>query len=209
MAFNAPMRIARGFSPGRLLRVLYAPKAAFTAVRRRPTHLDWIVPSAAYSAIALVAVHAVVGTWPHVYQLLFGAPMFLSVLISLLWGAIGLLVVFNVFLGREIGFRAALIIFGYVTVLDSVEIVAIAVPMAVDSSYTPDTTLSRLVPAHLKETILGKILSAADLGDLWRTYLYETGTTVMAGQEERRWAVIVVLWALWTAVAASGLKLTF
>lgn len=232
MALEVPMRFARGFSPGRLLRVLYSPKRAFTEARSHPTQLDWIVPAAGFWCIGIIAVVAVpaaiVTATPDagvgvddliaalkmigefLAQLLITATTFVfSTVVSISIKVVYLLVVFNVFLGRDIRFKCALIVLGYTMVLDSLEIVSIAVAMVIDSTFTPDTTLSPLIPDHWKHTAAGSILGAADLKDLWQSFLFETGTTVMAGEQNRRWVVVVALWAIWTAARAYDLELTF
>lgn len=231
MAIDVPMRFARGFSVGRLLRVLYSPKRAFTEARSDPTQLDWIVPAAGYWIIGIVAVVAVpmasaLATLDGVVvadvlleglRLLIGmlGQLFLTAATFVFWSTVFiflevvyLLVVFNVFLGRDIGFKCALIVLGYTMVLDSFEIVLMAIPLAVDSSYTPDTTLNPLIPDHWKQTAAGSILAAADLKDLWKSFLFETGTTVMVCQQHRRWVVVLALWCLWTIARASGVEFT-
>ena len=228
MVSEIQMRFARGFSPGRLLRVLYSPKKAFTDARSHPTHLDWLVPAAGYWTIAilatlsvaaadamaasnaLVATEVLIAVWRQLGVILQSAPTLIyAAATSMFWEVVYLLVVFNVFLSRDFGFRSALIILGYTMVLDSLEIVSFAIPMAADRSFTPDTTLNRLIPDQWKETATGSFLAAADLKDLWITFLFETGTTVMAGQQHRRWAVVLALWGLWTAVRAYGVELTW
>ena len=229
MALDVPMRFVRGFSVGRLLRVLYSPKRAFTEARSRPTQLDWIVPAAGYWIIGIIAVVAVPAAsalatldGEVVADVLMEGPRLLGGMLGQLfyWGAtlvfwttfyifmevVYLLVVFNVFLGRDIGFNCALIVLGFTMVLDSLEIVLMAIPLAVDSSYTPDTTLNPLIPDHWKQTAAGSILAAADLKDLWKSFLFETGTTVMAGQLRRRWLVVLALWCLWTIARAFGVE---
>ena len=231
MAIDVPMRFARGFSVGRLLRVLYSPKRAFTEARSDPTQLDWIVPAAGYWIIGIVAVVAVpmasaLATLDGVVvadvlleglRLLIGmlGQLFLTAGTFVFWTTVFiflevvyLLVVFNVFLGRDIGFKCALIVLGYTMILDSFEIVLMAIPLAVDSSYTPDTTLNPLIPDHWKQTAAGSILAAADLKDLWKSFLFETGTTVMVCQQHRRWVVVLALWCLWTIARASGVEFT-
>ncbi len=231
MALDVPIRFARGFSPGRLVRVLYSPKRAFTEARSHPTQLDWIVPAAGYWIIGIIAVvavpaasalatmdgDAVADVLNEGLRLLMGmlGQFFFAGATFVFWTTVYiflevvyLLVVFNVFLGRDIGFKCALIVLGYTMVLDSLEIVLMAIPLAVDSSYTPDTTLNPLIPDPWKQTTAGSILAAADLKDLWKSFLFETGTTVMAGQQRRSWLVVLALWCLWTIARASGVEFT-
>ena len=209
MALEVPMRFARGFSPGRLLRVLYSPKRAFTEARSHPTQLDWIVPAAGSWAIAIFVPYALFGGWELFSGLPKGVPLLLFLaVVSTFLAAFCILVIFDVILGRDLGFKASLVVIAYTMVLDSLEFLAIAILMALDSSFAPDTTLSPLVPDHWKQTTAGKILVAADPVDLWRTFLFERGTTVMAGRQDVRWVVVFVLWGLWTAARAYNFEIT-
>lgn len=231
MALDVPMRFARGFSVCRLLRVLYSPKKAFTEARSHPTQLDWLVPAAGYWMIGIIAVVAVplasalanvdgevvADVLVEGLRLLVGmlGQLFLTAATFVFWTTVYvvlevvyLLVVFNVFLSRDIGFKCALIVLGYTMVLDSLEIVLMAISLAVDSSYSPDTTLNPLIPDHWKQTAAGSILAAADFKDLWKSFLFETGTTVMAGQQRRWWWVVLALWCLWTVARAFGVEFT-
>ena len=99
--------------------------------------------------------------------------------------------------------RDMLIVKAYASLIAAAELCARAFLILLYS--TPQVLLSpgAILTAEMRETLIGRILSAANLFDLWQACVVGIGLSVMIGMPHKRgMAVIAGLWGMWIIFGA-------
>ena len=215
----------------RLKRVFYAPSTSFEAARAEPGFHDWLLPTALVVAVWIGTnwltldlvtdsnhpVHQEqladmpeedrqrVLDWMEMtrlhgwYSLPPVAGFAILVIISL-----ALLAVSRWIFRSEATLRDMLVVKAYASLIGGAELCARTFLVLLYG--TPQVFLSPggLLSPAMRETLVGRILTAANFFDCWQACVVGIGLSVMVGIPHRRGMVaIVVLWAVWVIAGAA------
>ena len=215
----------------RMRRVFYAPSTSFEAVRGDPGFHDWLLPTALVVAVWIgtgwltldlvtdpnLPVHQEqladmsdedrqrVLEWMEMTRLhgWYSMPPVVGFAMLVVIG-LALLAVARWVFRREATLRDMLVVKAYASLIGGAELGARTFLVLLYG--TPQVFLSPggLLSPPMRETLIGRILTAANFFDCWQACVVGIGVSVMVGIPHRRGMVaILILWAIWIIAGAA------
>ena len=215
----------------RLKRVFYAPSTSFVAARGDPGFHDWLLPTVLVVVVwvgmnwlTLDIVtdrdHPVIQeqladmpednrqrvldwmemTREHGW---YSMPPVVGFAMLVVIG-LALLAVARWIFRSDATLRDMLVVKAYASIIGGAELCARTFLILLHG--TPQVYLSpgALLSPEMRETLIGRILTAANLFDCWQAGVVGIGLSVMVGMPHRRGMVaIVVLWGIWVVAGAA------
>lgn len=215
----------------RLMRVVYAPRSSFEAVRDDPATQDWLLPVMLMCLVWIGSNYATLSVTadpglPAMQERLQGLPEEQRqealqnletwrehgwMTLPLVNGFSTVVCVGLVMLGvgrwilrADVTLRQMLTLKGYAAVIVAIEKV-VSTPLML-FSQKPFVHLGpgAFVGEEAAGTFLGKMLIGVNLFDLWQVYVVGTGLSVMAQvPANRAIAVVLFVWLVWLAMGAA------
>ena len=216
---------------GRMVRVFYAPGETFEAVSRRQTWVDWFAPMLLIALLSLVATHM---TLPIIQQMqvevlqekLQDMPeenrqkvmeqaqkaSVISAMVMVPVGAFALLFILagvlllltNFILGGDATYGQMLAVWGYSSLIGIIALIVRVPLMLAKQTMVIHTGPGVLVPEHMLETFLGRLLAGVDLFTFWQVCVLAIGVAAVANFATRKaFVALLVLWVAWVVVKAA------
>ena len=216
---------------GRMVRVFYAPGETFEAVSRRHTWVDWFAPVLLIALLSLVATHM---TLPIIQQMqvevlqekLQDMPeenrqkvmeqaqkaSVISAMVMVPVGAFALLFILagvlllltNFILGGDATYGQMLAVWGYSSLIGIIALIVRVPLMLAKQTMAIHTGPGVLVPEHMLETFLGRLLAGVDLFTFWQVCVLAIGVAAVANFATRKaFVALLVLWVAWVVVKAA------
>ena len=215
----------------RLLRVLYAPRSSFEALRGELSSLDWFVPVLLLVVVAIgtnyLTLSVVTNPELPVFQEMmkdlsdeqrqqaeeglrrWGSYGWLttplvSSFFTLVAVALALMALARlIFRAEEATLRQMMAVKGYASVIAMLELI-VRTPLVI-KYQTPEVSLGigALLSSEMASTALGRILAGANVFDLWQVCILGVGLAAMTRVPLTRCvAGVFVLWGLWVTSGA-------
>ena len=216
---------------GRMVRVFYAPGETFGAVSRRHTWVDWFAPVLLIALLSLVATHM---TLPIIQQMqvevlqekLQDMPeenrqkvmeqaqkaSVISAMVMVPVGAFALLFILagvlllltNFIHGGDATYGQMLAVWGYSSLIGIIALIVRVPLMLAKQTMVIHTGPGVLVPEHMLETFLGRLLAGVDLFTFWQVCVLAIGVAAVANFATRKaFVALLVLWVAWVVVKAA------
>ena len=209
---------------GRMLRVFYAPRETFEAVRDSRATVDWFVPTVVVALVSLVAASAVMpfameegkrmmekqmqgqeipAEQREMMESMASAGQTAGLVMAPVSAFIGLFAIALLLLGigkiigAELGYSGMLVVTAYSSLINIVKAAVVTPLMVSKETLVVHTGLGLLLPDELLESFVGRALADVEIFMFWQVCIAAIGISVMGNVESRKAFIpVVVLWVI-------------